>query len=108
MRSRATRAQGHCHRGPDTRASPCASSANELAPPTRIMLFPFTPVGVRNLHGIHRALIQTARIDAESVRVRARHVEGFDAAHRTEQMPCGCGVELILAQRLRTLHQAKA
>src|SRR5262249_11551732 len=44
----------------------------------------------------------------EAVRVRARHVEGLDAADRAEEVLGGAGVEAIAGERLAAREQAEA
>src|SRR6266446_2084405 len=59
-------------------------------------------------HGENTRLVETARVHAVAVGMRARHIEGFDAAYRTEHVLRGPGVELIRSERLFALKEPEA
>jgi len=79
----------------------------KLAPPRGILLLPVPAVGLHDHHVLDRARVEAARVDAEAVRVRARHVEGLDAAHRAEQMLCDARIEAVGSQHFTAAHQGK-
>jgi hypothetical protein len=80
----------------------------KLAPPGRVLLFPISAVGLRDGHVFDRARIEAARVDAEAVRVRARDVEGLDAAHRAEQVLGDTRIKGVRGQRVLTAEEGEA
>src|ERR1700755_2319911 len=49
--------------------------------------------------------IETAEVHAVAVRMRARHIERLDPAHRTEQMLRRAGVEFVGADNVGTARE---
>jgi len=82
-------------------------SIAKLAPSGGILLLPLPSVERLDGDVLDRAGIEATRVDADPVRVRARHVEGLDAAHRAEQMLCDSSVESVGGQRFTAAHQSK-
>src|ERR1700722_5451925 len=56
---------------------------------------------------VDRACIETAHVDVDAVRIRARHVERFNAAYPTEQMLRRSGVERVFAQVVLSREQSE-
>src|SRR4051812_34146004 len=73
----------------------CALGFGVLAAALWKLLLPIAPVASDGAHAGHGPRVQAARVHAVSVRMRARHVEGFDATYRTEQVARCAGVELV-------------
>src|SRR5688572_20022153 len=104
-----TRTPGPC-------SSNCAScviagepaSGAELAAALRIVLLPVPSVDEIDLHAGHGGRIDAARVDAEAIGVRPRHVERFDAAGGAEVMPRRPGVERIGGQGFLALDEPEA
>ena len=65
------------------------------------MLLPFPAVDGRNGDLLDGPIIKATHIDAETFRMRARHVEGFDPADGAEKMFRGLCIELIGRQEFR-------
>src|SRR6185436_19320914 len=66
----------------------------------RIVLLPVPAVDPAHARDLESSLVQAAHVDAVAVRVRARHVEGLDAAVRAEEVPRDFRVELVVGQRI--------
>ena len=71
------------------------------------MIFPVATVEVRNSNFGNGFRIQTANIDADPVRVRARDVKGFDAAVDAETVLRDPGVEGVGGEILLALEEAE-
>src|SRR5688572_31003371 len=83
-------------------------SALVLATAGRVVLLPVLAVDLRDRHAGDGAFVQAARVDAEAVRVRARHVEGFHAAVPAKAVLRGAGIELVRGQRIFAGEQLEA
>src|ERR1700690_1183348 len=66
----------------------------------RVLLVPLQAVDRSDPQSLNGAGVETARIDAESVGVRTRHVKRLDAAGRAKQMFRGMRVEAVSRQRI--------
>src|SRR4051812_17496542 len=63
-----------------------ASASGVLAAPRRKVLLPVASVDRRDRDLVDGAGIEAARVHAVTIRMRARYVERFDSAHRTEKV----------------------
>src|ERR1700686_1019078 len=61
-------------------------SLRVLASTLRVLRFPLAAIERRNGHFLDRSGVNAPCVDADAVRMRARHIERFDAAYGTEQM----------------------
>src|SRR5258706_1899233 len=94
------------------RRPPCAMGNADLSvgerPTTcRQLLLPLAAVEWLHLDALDRPPIETARVDAVTIRMRARHVERFDATGRAEQVLRGSGVECVGRQGISAPEQSK-
>src|SRR5215470_8770436 len=76
--------------------------------PFRVLLLPLTAVELRDVHFLHCAWVETARVDTETVGMRTRHIERLDAADRAEQVLGRAGVKGIACERFAAGKQPKA
>ena len=93
-------------RGDDSYSSNGVSIPGQVRQIPR-MGFPVLPVKWLDLDGLESALIQTAEINAESIRVGARHIKGLHATHLTECVPRNTGVEGVGRQRIVACDQSE-
>src|SRR5688572_9770814 len=85
-----------------------ASAIPVLSASLGVLLLPLAPVERLDRHLFHRARVQAARVDAQPVGMRARHVEGLDAADRAEQVLRDAGVESVVSQRVPAADEGEA
>ena len=71
------------------------------------MFFPLPPVEIRNPNFGNGFRLEAADIDADSVRIGARNIEGFDAAVGAESVPGDPGVEGVGGEILLALDEAE-
>ncbi len=69
--------------------------------------FPVLTVKIPDGYILDMPGIQAVNIYAEPIGVRARYIEGLDAAMSAEQMFCGAGVEAVGGQAILALQQVK-
>src|SRR6266481_299824 len=84
------------------------ASLRVISPPLRVLLFPFTTVARPDADFLHRSRVEAARVHAETIRMRTRHVERFDAANRTEQVLGRVRVEAVRCQNIAARKQLEA
>ena len=70
-------------------------------------LFPIFPIERENSHRLDGGSVQAPHVDAEAIRIGARHVIRFAAAIFAEVVLGNAGVERIGSQRVCALNQAK-
>src|SRR5690606_8950060 len=63
---------------------------------------------LRDAHRFHRRGIEAARVDADPVRMRARHIERLDSADAAEQVLRDAGIEAIAREHVLPREQAEA
>src|SRR5271170_4576686 len=86
-----------------SRISPSREMLVILLPPRRTSrdrLFPVPPIEAVRLKRRRIDAVETADVDVDLIGVRARHVEGVDAAGGAEGVPRGAGVEPVGGQRI--------
>jgi len=71
------------------------------------MFFPLPPVEIRNPNSGNGFRLEAADIDAHSVRIGARNIEGFDAAVGAESVPGDPGVEGVGGEIRLALDEAE-
>ena len=71
------------------------------------MFFPLPPVEIRNPNFGNGFRFEAADIDADSVGIGARNIEGFDAAVGAESVPGDPGVEGVGGEILLALDEAE-
>ena len=76
-------------------------------PKTRGARLPIDTVEGERFQRTDRALIETANVDAEPVRIRARYVERLDATHLAEHVLRDPGIESVGRKRILPFHDAK-
>jgi hypothetical protein len=67
--------------------------------------FPILPVEWGDRDCLYRARVEAAHVDAVTIGIRARHVEGFNPANFTEQMSGDTGIEHVGREGVGALQQ---
>src|SRR4051812_16402899 len=93
---------------PRYRDSEMRNVPSPVAAAAGVVFLPVAAVDLGDLHARHGAGIETARVDAVSIGVRARHVERFHAAGGAEQVLRRAGVEGVLGERVPAREQPEA
>src|ERR1700674_4128209 len=83
-------------------------SLRVLAPNFRVLRLPFATIERRNRHLLDRFRIDAPCVHADAIRMRARHVERFDAAHGTKQMLGRVSIETVGPERVAAAKQFKS
>ena len=76
-------------------------------PKARGARLPIDTVEGERFQRTDRALIETANVDAEPVRIRARYIERLDATHFAERVLRDPGIESVGRKRILPFHDAK-
>src|SRR6185503_7579843 len=71
----------------------------------RVLSFPLSAVDGRDGQRLDRLSIDAPCVHTDAVRMRAWHIKGFDAAHRTEEMPGRVRVEGVCSQEFAPAQQ---